>query len=85
MDDERSFAALNIQAIGEAGDRFRFRLSPGAGDSHAAIVFEMTDVGLMALLSALQGLQAKHRIPVPPSLRPKRGRPNLTVVTDDET
>ena len=36
----------------------------------------------MGLMSLLQEMQAKHKIPVPSNLRPQ-GPPNLTVVADD--
>jgi len=83
VDDERKFSAINIAPIGEGGDRFRFRLLPDAHDSRAAITFEITAAGLAVLLNALQGLQVKYRIPIPPTVRPARGRPDLRIVTDD--
>jgi hypothetical protein len=36
----------------------------------------------MGLMSLLQEMQAKHRIPIPSNFRPQ-GAPNLTVVADD--
>jgi hypothetical protein len=36
----------------------------------------------MGLMSILQEMQAKHRIPIPSNLRP-HGPPNLTVVATD--
>ena len=82
-DEERTFSAISILPIGEDGGRFRIRLIPSSDDNGEPIVFEMPAVGIATLLTTLQGLQAKYRIPIPPSLRPKKGVPNLTVVKDE--
>jgi hypothetical protein len=46
------------------------------------ISWEVTFDDAMRLLHALQGLQAKYKIPIPPNLRPS-GKPNLTLVKMD--
>lgn len=63
----------------------RFRLSFGfrAPMRLPAVVYEFSEDGGMMLMRALQRLQARHKIPIPSSLRPK-GRPKLSVVLDDD-
>lgn len=81
MTEEREFSNIRISPL-EDGARFRFLLSPGAHDRRSPIAFEVTNEGAMALLHTLQGMQAKFRIPTPPTLRP-RGPPTLKIVTDE--
>jgi len=81
MDEDREFSSIKISPI-EGEERFRFLLSPPVHDKRSSIAFEITSEGAMALLHSLQAMQAKFRIPTPPSLRQK-GPPTLTVVTDD--
>jgi hypothetical protein len=62
--------------------RLRFTLKFREGSTPQIADFEMTAADAMKLLVALKGLQAQHRIPIPESVRPKRGTPTLAVVTD---
>jgi hypothetical protein len=47
------------------------------------IFFDVTFDDAMRLLHALQGFQAKYKIPIPPNLRPS-GKPTLVVVPDNK-
>jgi hypothetical protein len=47
------------------------------------ISWEVTFDEAMRLLNGLQKIQAKYKIPIPPSLRPS-GKPKLVVVTNDD-
>ena len=62
--------------------RFRFHLDLRESEQQP-VEFDLTAVDLMILLHALKTLQARHKIPVPATLRPK-GKPVLHVVTPDE-
>jgi hypothetical protein len=54
-------------------------LDNGKMESIEALVQSGLAMGLMSLL---QEMQAKHKIPIPSNFRPQ-GPPNLTVVADD--
>jgi hypothetical protein len=54
------------------------------GGEPQPIEFLMTYQGAMILMGVLQEMQAKHKIPIPALLRPKKGRPKLSVVKLDE-
>ena len=63
---------------------FRFRLEFREPPQQQPVEFEIDADGAMAIMKALQGLQARYKIPIPASLRPKGDRPNLRIVTPDE-
>lgn len=59
---------------------FRFLLTfPGRPQP---VEFALDAPGTMGILVGLQRLQARHKIPIPSSLRPT-GKPKLRVVTPD--
>jgi hypothetical protein len=64
-------------------DRFEIRLESSGHAKHKPIFFEVTFSDAMRLLNALRELQAKYKIPIPPSLR-SSGKPTLSLVTDDD-
>jgi hypothetical protein len=64
-------------------DRFEIHLESSEHAKHKSIFFEVTFSDAMRLLNALRGLQAKYKIPIPPSLR-SSGKPTLSLVTDDD-
>ncbi len=64
--------------------QFRFLLLFPETARREPIEFEMPAGGAMTLMRALQHLQALHKIPIPPSLRPRGGRPVLSVVKPDD-
>lgn len=72
----------NISLVSE-GRLVRLRLECGAKEPRSLVEIEMPPGDAMGLLIGLQNFQAKHRIPIPPSLRPE-GKPRLTVVSDDD-
>lgn len=51
--------------------------------SQQPVEFSLSGADAMALMVGLQKLQARHRIPIPPNLRPQ-GKPVLSVVLPDE-
>jgi hypothetical protein len=65
------------RVIGKTELRIRFEFP--ATEKRKPIVWEVTFDDAMKLLHALQGIQAKYKIPIPPSLRPS-GKPKLAVV-----
>jgi hypothetical protein len=64
-------------------DRLRIRFEFSSPEKRKPISWEITFDDGMHLLYGLKDLQAKHKIPIPPSLRPS-GKPKLVVVTNDE-
>jgi hypothetical protein len=67
----------------EDKQRFQFHLQFGGNKRSDAIAFEMTGAESMYLLKALQILQLEHKIPIPADLRPRGGRPVLSVVESE--
>jgi hypothetical protein len=63
-------------------DRFQILLEFPESEKCAPISFSVSLSDAMGLMSALQTLQAKYKIPIPPSLRPS-GPPVLSVVTEE--
>lgn len=61
---------------GKTGFRFRLQFAGGA----QFVEFDADTDRVMGLMVALQKLQEFHKIPVPASLRPRKGRPALKVV-----
>jgi hypothetical protein len=57
--------------------RFHFPESP------QLIEFSLDTDSTLLLMVALQKLQVRHRLPIPPDARPS-GKPNLRVVTMDD-
>ena len=56
---------------------------PNLHDQTQPVEFETSFEEAMAIMGALQHLQAKYRIPIPASLRPS-GPPNLSIVEVEE-
>ena len=63
-------------------DQFEIRLEFPETEKRKPISFDASFADTMKLMVSLQQLQAKHKIPIPPNLRPS-GKPRLSVVTDD--
>jgi hypothetical protein len=82
MNDLGEVVAINIACL-EEGGRFRFLLREGGANTQPSVAFEMRADLAMGLLSALREYQAKYKIPIPASFRPKRGQPPLTIVGDE--
>ena len=69
------------RVLGE--DQLYVQLESDGPARYKSIVFEISFEEAMYLLNVLRQLQAKYKIPIPPSHRPS-GKPRLTVVTDDD-
>lgn len=72
---------INPPRTGET--QFRLRLEFRGIERPDAVEFFAEPGELMALMVGLQKLQARHKIPVPSTLRPA-GKPSLRVVPPDE-
>ena len=64
----------------EEKTEFRFLLT--FPERPQPVEFEVSSESVMMIMVGLQRLQARHKIPIPSSVRPK-GKPQLRVVTDD--
>lgn len=64
--------------------QFRFGFEFRASEKQEPLEFLIPADGGIALMKALQALQARHNIPIPDHLRPRAGRPRLVVVKSDE-
>lgn len=64
--------------------RFQFLLELAASRGIESVAFETSADGAMAMMVALQGLQATHGIAIPPALRRPRGPVVLSLVKSDE-
>jgi hypothetical protein len=53
------------------------------GPKQPAVEFEMASDDAMRLMRALQHLQVRHRLPIPPIPRQEGGRPVLRIVEPD--
>lgn len=80
--------ALKVSSIkiiplkGKTEFLMRLQVSGGVRPS-SAIELVLTAEALMSLKRGLEMIQVHHSIPIPENLRPK-GRPNLSVVEDEE-
>jgi hypothetical protein len=74
---------IELKPLNE-GERLQFRLCIESGLNVQTVQFEATSDAAMALLSALERLQIHYRWRMP-SYRPRRGKPKLSVVKDDES
>jgi hypothetical protein len=79
------FGTLTRVHIRPVPNKTRFRFHLLFRELEQSVEFEIPYSDAMAIMDALQGLQRKHGIPIPESLRPTRGKPTLSLVkTDDD-
>lgn len=68
----------------DEGKRVRLHFHFGENKRQPDLELEMPAEDLMAWMTAFQRFQTRHRIPIPPSLRPQ-GPPLVSIVSTDET
>jgi len=66
----------------EGAEKFQLTLQFGANKPPTSIDIELDNIGLAAIAEAVRRFQTRHKIPIPPSLRP-RGIPTLKIVRED--
>jgi hypothetical protein len=64
--------------------RFHFRFRGRTPQLQNAVEFEMSVEHAVSMIATLQHVLARNNIPIPPTLRPRRGRPILRIVKSEE-
>ena len=74
---------IKISPLDKDKSEFRLRLVFRGNAIEDAVEFDVSTDVLMHLMHALQGVQARHKLTIPPTARP-HGKPKLRVVSSDD-